>query len=225
VSAGVFFPEADLKRAFLAALSAATAATVLTTAPARAALSPDDKALVDKAAAYLQGLDEDKGRFTQTDPHGVVSQGELYLKRPGKIRFEYDPPSSLRVVSDGKRVTVEDPRLKTVNSYPLNATPLSVFLADHIRLDKGVVVDQVIRTSYGFEIVAHQGKLRDGTLAMVFSTSPMRLMEWTVQDAQGGRTRVQVSDFGPTHGLADSLFRAGGAAQPSDLRIPPVAAR
>ena len=52
------------------------------------------------------------------------------------------------MISDGKHVTVEDPRLKTVNSYPLKQTPLSVFLADHIRLDKGVVVDQVIRTMY-----------------------------------------------------------------------------
>ena len=214
-----------MKRAFLAALSATAALCALSAAPARAALSPEDKALVDKAAAYLEGLDQDKGRFTQTDPHGVVSEGELYLKRPGKIRFEYDPPSRLRVVSDGKRVIVEDPRLQTVNRYPLSATPLSVFLANHIRLDKGVVVDQVIRTAYGFEIVAHQGKLRDGTLAMVFASSPMRLMEWTVQDAQGGRTRVQVADFGPTHGLSDALFKAGGAGQASDSQLPPVATR
>lgn len=214
-----------MKRAFLAALSATAALSALCAAPARAALSPEDKVLVDKAAAYLESLDEDKGRFTQTDPHGVVSEGELYLKRPGKIRFEYDAPSRLRVVSDGKHVIVEDPRLKTVNRYPLGATPLSVFLASHIRLDKGVVVDQVIRTSYGFEIVAHQGKLRNGTLAMVFADRPMRLMEWTVQDAQGGRTRVQVSGFGPAHGLSDSLFKAGPATEASDLKVPPVAAR
>jgi len=193
-------------------------------APARAALSPDDKALVDKAAAYLESLNQDKGRFTQTDPHGNVSQGELYLKRPGMIRFQYDPPSRLVVVSDGKRVKVADPRLKTVNSYPLSATPLSVFLSQHIRLDRGVVVDQVIRTTYGFEIVAHQGKLRDGTLAMVFAEKPtMRLMEWTVQDAQGGRTRVQVPDLQPTQGLSDLLFRAN--AQAAGPESPGVAAR
>jgi outer membrane lipoprotein-sorting protein len=204
----------------LSALTLAAGAT----APARAALSPDDKALVDKAAAYLETLNEDKGRFIQTDPHGTVSQGELYLKRPGMIRFQYDPPSRLVVVSDGKKVKVVDPRLKTVNSYPLDATPLSVFLSKHIRLDKGVVVDQVIRTSYGFEIVAHQGKLRDGTLAMVFSEKPtMRLMEWTVQDAQGGRTRVQVPDLQPTQGLSDLLFRAN--AQAAGLDSPAVAAR
>jgi outer membrane lipoprotein-sorting protein len=185
------------------------ALALLIAAPATAQaapLSPADKALVDKAAAYLETLNEDKGRFTQTDPRGTISEGELYLKRPGKVRFEYDPPSRLLVVSDGKRLAVADPRLKTYNTYPLNQTPLSVFLSDHVRLDKGVVVDQVIRTSYGFEIVAHQGKLRSGTLAMVFATAPMRLMEWTVQDAQGGRTRVQVTGLVPAAGLSDALF-------------------
>jgi outer membrane lipoprotein-sorting protein len=207
----------------LSALTLAAGAAL----PARAALSPEDKVLVDKAATYLESLNEDKGRFIQTDPHGNVTQGELYLKRPGMIRFQYDPPSRLVVVSDGKRVKIADPRLKTVNSYPLNATPLSVFLSQHIRLDRGVVVDQVIRTSYGFEIVAHQGKLRDGTLAMVFTDKPaMRLMEWTVQDAQGGRTRVQVPDLKPTEGLSDLLFRANvQAAQDAGLGSPPVAAR
>ena len=124
-------------------------------------------------------------------------------------------------------VQIADPRLKTLNSYPLNATPLSVFLSQHIRLDKGVVVDQVIRTTYGFEIIAHQGKLRDGTLAMVFADKPaMRLMEWTVQDAQGGRTRVQVPDLQPTSGLSDLLFRANAqAGQGAGLDSPPVAAR
>jgi outer membrane lipoprotein-sorting protein len=205
-------------KSLLMALSSVVVLASAAAAPARAALSPEDKALVDKAAAYLESLDQGKGRFVQTDPHGTVTEGALYLKRPGKIRFEYAPPSNVRVISDGKRVYVADPRLKTVNNYPLSATPLSVFLSEHIRLDKGVVVDQVIRTSYGFEIVAH-GKLRNGTLAVVFADKPMRLMEWTVQDAQGGRTRVQVPELAPAHNLADSLFEP----KASDARISPVA--
>ena len=81
--------------------------------PARAGgLSPDDKALVDRATAYLESLNEDKGRFAQTDPHGNVTEGDLFLKRPGMTRFQYDPPSRLLVVSDGKTVRVVDPRLR-----------------------------------------------------------------------------------------------------------------
>lgn len=196
------------------ALAAVLLGSGATAHAAPAPLSSADRALVDKAAAYLESLNEDKGRFIQTDPRGGVSQGVLFLKRPGKIRFEYDAPSRLLVVSDGKRLTVTDPRLKTRNTYPLRETPLSVFLSDHVRLDRGVSVDEVIRTSYGFEIVAHRGKLRDGTLALVFATGPMRLLEWTVQDAQGGRTRVQIHDLAPTQGLSDTLFAAPARKSP-----------
>ena len=78
-----------------------------------APLSAADRALVDRAAAYLQGLTEAKGRFVQTDARGSTTQGTLYLKRPGKARFEYDAPSKLLVVSDGGNVSIADGRLKT----------------------------------------------------------------------------------------------------------------
>src|SRR5947199_9803015 len=85
------------------------------------ALSAADQALVDKAVAYLQGLSEARGRFTQTDGRGAPTTGELFLKRPGKARFAYDPPSGLLVVSDGGRVIVQDKRLDTFTPYPLGA--------------------------------------------------------------------------------------------------------
>ena len=129
----------------LAALPFATAAFAES-----ATLSADDKALVDKAVAYLQGLSEAKGRFSQTDARGATSGGELFLKRPGKARFAYDPPSGLLVVSDGGAVAVQDSRLKTFDSYPLGATPLSLFLAKTIRLDRGVEVTRVARAADGF---------------------------------------------------------------------------
>ena len=111
------------------------------TAPHGRALAAADQALVDKAVAYLQGLAEAQGRFVQTDGRGATTQGELFLKRPGKARFAYDPPSGLLVVSDGGRVIVQDKRLNTFTAYPLGATPLSLFLAKTIRLDKGVAGD------------------------------------------------------------------------------------
>src|SRR5580704_5449413 len=69
-------------------------------------LSADDQALVAQAAAYLDGFNELKGRFTQTDARGAVTSGTLYLKRPGYARFAYDPPSSLLVVADGRNVSI-----------------------------------------------------------------------------------------------------------------------
>jgi outer membrane lipoprotein-sorting protein len=170
-------------------------------------LSADDKALVDKAVAYLQGLTEAKGRFTQTDSRGSVSQGDLFLKRPGKARFAYDPPSGLLVVSDGGAVAIQDSRLKTFDSYPLGATPLSLFLAKTIRLDKGVQVTRVARAANGFSIVARDGKRETaGQIMLSFTDDPMSLKGWTVTDAQGRTVLVKLDRLEPTSGLSPGLF-------------------
>lgn len=187
--------------AFLPPLAAAGAE------PSPPALSADDQALVDKAVAYLQGLSEAKGRFTQTDGRGPATSGELFLKRPGKARFAYDPPSGLLVVSDGGRVIVQDKRLNTFTAYPLGATPLSLFLAKTIRLDKGVQVTKVTRAADGFTITARDGKRETaGQISISFADTPMRLVSWTVTDAQGRATQVRISDLQKTSGLDPALF-------------------
>jgi len=190
--------------ASLAALPFVSAALAQAAAPA---LSAEDQALVDKAVAYLQGLSEAKGRFTQTDARGTVTTGELYLKRPGKARFAYDPPSGLLVVSDGGSVAVADSRLKTFDSYPLGATPLSLFLAKTIRLDKGVQVTRVARAADGFTLTARDGKKETaGQLSLTFSDNPMQLRDWAVTDAQGRTTQVRIDSLERTSGLDAGLF-------------------
>jgi len=188
--------------------------------PALAALAPDDQALVDKATAYLQSLDEARGRFVQTDAQGHVTQGTFYLKRPGKARFEYDAPSGMVVVSDGAAVTVADSRLMTFNRYPLGATPLSLFLAKTIRLDRGVEITGVDRRPGGFAITARDGKKKTaGLLSLTFSDSPMQLTAWAVTDAQGRTTRVKLQGLQRTSGLDRTLFT------PKDPRPPEARAR
>lgn len=172
-----------------------------------APLSAADRALVDRAAAYLQNLNEAKGRFVQTDPRGSVTQGSIYLKRPGKARFDYEPPSGLLVVSDGAVVSIHDKRLKTFESYPLQATPLALFLARQVRLDKGVVITRVSRLADGFSITARDGKKEaEGQITLTFSDNPLTLVGWTVTDAQRQSTRIRVTGLTRTSGLAASLF-------------------
>jgi outer membrane lipoprotein-sorting protein len=194
----------------LLALSAAAVLAPLDAWSAAAptpALSADDQALVDKAVAYLQGLSEARGRFTQSDGRGAPTQGELFLKRPGKARFAYDPPSGLLVVSDGGRVIVQDKRLDTFTAYPLGATPLSLFLAKTIRLDKGVQVTRVSRAADGFTITARDGKKETaGQIAITFTDNPMALAGWTVTDAQGRGTQVRISGLQRASGLDPALF-------------------
>jgi len=175
--------------------------------PAIQPLTPAEQALVDRASAYLQNLTQAKGRFVQTDARGITTQGTLYLKRPGKARFEYDPPAGLLVVSDGGKVSIANSRLKTFDSYPLAATPLSLFLARTIRLDRGVVISRVARLADGFSITARDGKKEaEGQITLNFSDTPLRLIGWTVSDAQGSSTRIRLASFAPVSGLAPSLF-------------------
>ena len=200
---------------FRRTLFTALAMLAMATSPAFAAgdappapLSDDDRALVDKAAAYLDGLGQVKGRFVQTDPRGTSSAGVLYLNRPGKARFEYEGPAQRLVVSDGRTVMVYDGRLKTFNRYPLGSTPLALFLQRHVRLDQKVVVDRVDRLPGGFQIVAHDGRHESqGHITLAFSDGPVELKQWSIIDARGARTDVRLSDLQPASGLDPALFQ------------------
>ncbi|MCR5873878.1 outer membrane lipoprotein carrier protein LolA [Phenylobacterium sp. J426] len=194
----------DRRSLTLALIASAFAGPAL----AQAALSPADQALVDRAAAYLQGLTEAKARFVQTDARGRSIGGDVFLKRPGKARFDYDDPSGLLVVSDGGVVSVQDTRLKTFDRYPLSATPLSVFLAKNIRLDKSVTVTRVARQADGFSITARDGNKRTaGQITLNFREAPqLALTGWTIVDAQNRQTRVQLQNLQKVAGLDGSLF-------------------
>lgn len=197
-------------RRHLMALAAAAAALpplgALAAGPAPA-LSTEDQALVDKAVAYLQGLTEARGRFVQSDGRGLPIGGELFLKRPGKARFAYDPPSGLLVVSDGGAVARVDNRLKTFDSFPLAATPLSLFLAKTIRLDQGVQVTRVAHAADGFSVTARDGRKQTaGQITLTFTDNPMALAGWSVVDAQGHTTQIRIIGLQRTSGLDPQLF-------------------
>lgn len=163
-----------------------------------------------------------KGRFTQTDFRGAVSEGAFYLKRPGLARFVYDPPSSLLVVSDGHSVSITDPRLRTHDRYPLGATPLALFLAKHVRLDKGVEVTRVVHTDDGFSLTARDAHHpRAGEITLTFHDRPLKLADWTMIDAEGQQTDVRLNSIEPTSGLDPSLFVLPDVAAARALPPPP----
>jgi outer membrane lipoprotein-sorting protein len=202
------------RRALIAAAGAGLAAATFgapvfaqSGAPKAAVLTAEQKALVDKATGYIQGLGSAKGRFIQTDQRGTVTQGALYLQRPGKARFAYEGPSGLLVVSNGNNVNIFDSRLKTFESYPLSRTPLALLLAREVRLDRGVVITDVRRLADGFTIVAQDAKRQTlGRISLDFSDGPVSLIGWTVSDVKGGQIRVRLVDFEKTGGLDPKLF-------------------
>ncbi|HTX50511.1 MAG TPA: outer-membrane lipoprotein carrier protein LolA [Caulobacteraceae bacterium] len=176
-------------------------------APPALALSPEDRALVAKAVAYLDGLSAVKAKFSQTDARGDLATGVLYLARPGRARFQYDPPTLLLITCDGTTVTVTDSRLKTQQRFPLKETPLAVFLADHIRLDRGARVTRVDRTGSAFSITARStNAMTGGEITLYFEDAPIRLTGWVVVDAQARMTRVILEDLTPISAPSDDLF-------------------
>jgi outer membrane lipoprotein-sorting protein len=188
--------------------TAAIAAIAALPAAAQAALSAEDRATLAQAQAYLQGLTSAQGNFVETS--GVQRrEGRFWLQRPGRMRFEYTSPAGLLVVSDGSNVKRYDPRLNVFRQVPLGATPLSTFLARNVRFDQGVRIDRVTRMASGaFAITARDARRpRDGQVILAFAGNPLRLQEWTITDAQGGRTRTQLTSLTPASNLASSLFR------------------
>lgn len=230
------FPCSASRRAFL--VSSAAFAGLLALSPealaqsGTVALSSADLALVDKATKYLQSLDEVEGRFEQTNPRGAVETGDIFLKRPGKARFQYDPPSGLVVVSDGKTVSVWDSRLRTFDRTPLGATPLSILLAARIRLDQDVEVFRVGRFDDGFYLSArsaHGQERTEGYITVVFGDNPMQLRGWTLVDGQGQATKVKLTRLSKAP-IRPELFvlndpRPPEEREPQTRRKPPAPAK
>jgi Outer membrane lipoprotein-sorting protein len=102
-----------------------------------------------------------------------------------------------------------DPRLNTFQQVPLGQTPLSTFLSRNVSFDQGVRVDDVtIRPSGAFAVTVRDARRpNEGYAILAFAGSPMRLQEWTVVDAQGTRTRTQLTSLSPASGLSASLFQ------------------
>ncbi len=159
--------------------------------------TPEAKGLIAKAVRGLEGLPAISGRFVQSAPDGSTAKGVFYLWRPGRMRFEYDAPSPVLVVADGYNVKVADNRLKTVDAYPISATPLKVLLTKTISLDRDVLITRVVRTKDSVAITARDKRGQaDGEITLVFDPSVTTLKQWTVTDATGAATRVQLLGYG-----------------------------
>ena len=166
-----------------------------------------DRDELDAVSAYLNSIVTLKGGFIQIAPSGDMSEGTFYLSKPGKLRFEYNPPVPTLLVADGHGVAVVNKRLKTIDTYPLFETPL------HLILDK--TID--IRHSPQFVSMQHQQgtvviNMRSNqahskaNISLVFSEPAYELRQWTVLDNQGLATTVALRDLQPGATVSPSLF-------------------
>jgi outer membrane lipoprotein-sorting protein len=176
--------------------------------PARAELSAQDREVVQQVEDYLNSVRSLSAEFVQIGPNGEIAKGQVYLRRPGKLRFEYAPPSPLLLVADGRWLVLEDKELQHVDRWPVGDTPLAVLVADHVDLDGSVQVTDVRREGGVVRITLIDRKRPgEGHLTLIFNETPLELRQWEVHDAQGGVTHVSLNDTKVNVQLADKLFR------------------
>jgi len=167
-------------------------------APAAAQLvqfTPENRAEIERIDAYLNAIRTMKASFVQIDPDGTVDQGTFALSKPGRMRFEYAPPTSTLIVSDGSTVAVQNPKLKTIDKYPLSQTPLDLILGDRIDLLHNHSIVGAGRQQDQFVIKARsRGGQTQGNISLVFSEPDLELRQWTVVDNQGLTTTVALQN-------------------------------
>jgi outer membrane lipoprotein-sorting protein len=167
-------------------------------APAAAQLvsfTAENRAELERVNAYLNGIRTMKGGFVQIDPDGQVDQGTFALSKPGRMRFEYAPPASTLIVSDGSTVAVQNPKLKTVDKYPLSQTPLDLILGDNIDLLHNHSIVGVDRQKDQIVVKARsRGGRTQGNISLVFAEPGLELRQWTVIDNQGLSTTVALQN-------------------------------
>ena len=162
---------------------------------------------MEKAQAYLTGLKGAEGRFTQTDPKGHASSGQFFMLKPGKARFEYDPPAAMLVVADGANVSVYDRKLKSFDQYPLAQTPLALLLGENVKFDNRVSASIAAKSGKGFILDLRDAKHpSDGRLLLGFTAAPLSLTGWTIVDAQSQKTVVRLSNLKPKTSFGSALF-------------------
>ncbi|MET0630265.1 MAG: outer membrane lipoprotein carrier protein LolA [Xanthobacteraceae bacterium] len=184
---------------------APAAATATTTAT----FNPTQRAQVDKVSQYLSSVQQLSGNFVQVGPDGARVRGEFYIQKPGKVRFEYDPPTPIEIVADGQSVVVRNSKLATQDLYPLSQTPLRFLLSDRIDLIRDTNVTSVRADDVFVTITIEEKQALIGTsrLMMMVGAKDYQLKQWTVTDPQGYDTTVAVSNLDTSKRPDPNLFR------------------
>lgn len=179
---------------------AAKPQTAAPQAPAAQAAPADGKATratIDRVTAYYSSVQALSGQFTQIDPDGTRRTGDFYMQKPGRVRFEYDAPSPVELISNGQSVAVRDRRLNTQDVTPLSQTPLRFLLAEHIDLATDPHVAGVFQDDRFVTVVMQEQVPMMGTyrLLILFDAKTSVLKQWVVTDPQGYDTQVTLSNL------------------------------
>jgi len=170
-------------------------------------LSAEEQADVARIEAYLNGLTTVRAKFQQYSNSDGLVAGRIYLRRPGRLRVEYDPPSAVLLVADGLALSYFDRELNNLEQAPLNLSPLWFLLRENVHLGGDVTITSFARDAGTIEIGLVQTDEPDaGQVELQFGDKPLELRQWLLTDASGGTVRVGLYDTEFGVELANELF-------------------
>ena len=173
-----------------------------------ARLTAQDKVDLKRVEDYLERLSTLKSRFLQTSSNGNVASGKLFISRPGKIRFEYDPPASILMISDGTFLIYIDKDLDQVTHIFLKSTPVNFLVREDIRMDGDITVTKITRSRGLLRLtIRDTDEPEKGSMTLIFADKPLALRKWTIIDAQNIRTNVMLADVETGMTLDQRLFQ------------------
>lgn len=159
-------------------------------------LNVNELELLQRISDYFNSIQHLEGSFLQINPNNQRVEGKFYVRKPGLLRFDYAPPSRLRVVSDGEYLSVEDHDLKTVDQYPLDQTPFRLLLSKDVNLVRDAdILDVSWSDTVASVTLEDKAEGSMGRLQLFVSLPDIELKEWVVTDPQGLDTRIQLADL------------------------------
>jgi outer membrane lipoprotein-sorting protein len=164
---------------------------------------------VERVNAYLNSFRTLVGDFVQFGADGRRYTGKLYVHRPGRMRFEYNPPATIEVISDGTTVAVRDKKLATQDNYLIGQTPLKFLLKETIDLQKDVKILRTVVSPDAIRVTIEDRATLGGTSRITLNYDPRAnvLRQWIIVDPQGYETNVQVANLSTTQRPDPALFR------------------
>jgi len=190
------------RRSFMATGTAA--ATLALAAPAQAA-----RVSLGDLSGYLNRLQTAVADFTQINDDGTISTGKIYIRRPGRCRFDYNPPEETLVMVGGGQVAIFDGKSNKVEpeQYPLSRTPLSIILEQNVDLARRNMVVGHREDGPKTVVVAQDPENPGyGSIELVFTANPIELRQWIITDGSGSRTTVILGDMVKGGKLSSTLF-------------------
>jgi outer membrane lipoprotein-sorting protein len=196
------------RRHMLGAMAVAAASTAIPLSVfAQAAAAASNNRTAQAIADHFSSVGTMQGEFVQFGPRGEQTGGKFFIQRPGRLRFNYDDPSPIRVIADGKNVAIGNMKLKTWDLYPLSKTPLSLLLAQRIDLSAGSVKSVKEESDLTTIALGNNTVFGNSTITMMFDPKTYDLRQWTITDNQGKDTSVMVFNVKTGMQFDNKVFR------------------